>query len=104
MKFYLSSRKPAPETEIMDAQVGVAMDDWGDIPTHEIATSCTEARKQSDGFLPPNSLVVNVWTQERNRRDRIERERQLRIKSSPIPDKTPEEKAAIDAFFKGLKL
>jgi hypothetical protein len=94
-----------PEPETMDAEVGVALEDWDGIPTHELPGVCAEARRRANGFPPPNSLVVDAWQEERERRRRAERDRELyeRATEPPPPPKTPEELAEMDAFFKGLR-
>jgi hypothetical protein len=105
MKFYLSCRKPMPEPEIVDAEVGVALEDWEGIPTHELPGVCTDARRRANGFPPPNSLVVDAWVEERDRRLRVERDRELyeRASEPPPPPLTAEQKAEMDQFFSRLR-
>jgi hypothetical protein len=105
MKFYLSCRKPMPEPEIMDAEVGVALEDWDGIPTHELPEVCAEARRGANGFPPSNSAVVDAWQEVREKRRRVERDRELyeRTNQLPPPPKTPEEIEEINRFFAGIK-
>lgn len=105
MKFYLSCRKPMPEPEIMDAEVGVALEDWEGIPTHELAGACAEARRRANGFPPSNSLVVDAWQEERERRARAERDKALYLRATEPPPKplTEEEKAEMEKFWKQLR-
>lgn len=94
-----------PESEIMDAEVGVALEDWEGIPTHELAAACAEARRRANGFPPANSLVVEAWQEVKERRRRDERDRELyeRTQEPPAPSKTPEEIAELNRFFAGIR-
>ncbi len=89
MKFYLSCRKPIPESEILDAEVAVAMEDWAEIPADRIAGICAEARRTTGDFLPSNGVVIEIWRESNNRnRPPIVRD---------LIDYTPEREAAIKA-------
>lgn len=106
MKFYLSCRKEMPEAAIMDAELGVTMEDWAHIPTHEIPGLCVEARRQCHGFLPSNSLVAELWEEEKHRRFRAEQNRLLYLSPSeaaPEVKRTPEELAEIQKTFEEIR-
>jgi hypothetical protein len=105
MKFYLSCRKPMPEPEIMDAEVGVAMEDWEGVPTHELPEVCAEARRRAGGFPPSNSTVIEAWQEVKDKRRRQERDQDLyeRPRTPPTPPKTAEELAELNRFFDGLR-
>jgi hypothetical protein len=92
-----------PEPQIMDAEVGVALEDWERIPTHELSALCAEARRRSNGFPPSNSLVVDVWAEVLERRNKEAREREMLLPRDTMPDRTPEEKAELDKFFSTLR-
>ncbi len=88
----------------MDAEIGVAMEDWEGVPTHELSEVCAEARRRAKGFPPPNSLVVDVWGEERHRRDKARRDAELYLQDrEPVVERTPEEKAELQKFFDGLR-
>lgn len=89
----------------MDAEVGVALEDWEGIPTHELPEVCADARRSANGFPPTNSAVVEAWADLKERRRRAERDRELyeRAKEPPAPPKTPEEIAALDKLFAGIR-
>src|SRR3990167_9910484 len=101
LKFYISSRREIPEPVMMDAEVSIAVDDWRDIPGDILSEVCAEARRQSRGFLPANSLVLGAWDQWRAQQEKEIREEKMmvRISESSPAKKTPEEIAFAEQFF-----
>lgn len=88
----------------MEAELGVTLEDWHDIPSHELKTICVEARRRCNGFIPANSLVLDIWDEEKRRRAKAARDKALYFPPrKEIPPRTPEEIEEINKWMGKMK-
>ncbi len=100
LKFYISCRREIPEASMMDAEVSVAMEDWQDIPSGRLSEICGEARRRGQGFLPANSLVIDLWAEIWHKEIKAARDRDFQDSLRAVtPQRTEQEKKFIEDFF-----
>lgn len=97
--FYLSSRRPLPESEALEAEVNLAVSDWEEIPSEHILEVCAQARKSSGAFMASNGLVVELW---RKNQAELRRPKSEPFKALPKPKMTEEEISQISAMCRSF--
>jgi hypothetical protein len=65
-------------SEIIDAKVALALEDWAEVPTNWLRRTCARARKQCE-WLPKTSEILSIYrtlrTARRKRRERLQKRR-----------------------------
>ncbi len=46
---------------MLEYEIGLALQDWEEIPTDRIPEIAAEARKQAGEFMPSNGLMAKIW-------------------------------------------
>lgn len=96
MKFYVAFSMNPNETDLL-GKVSLALVDWGEIPTHWLKRTCSQARRTCE-YMPKPAQVIKayreLWTDRRRRVTAVKQARERRA-ILPEPKWSEEQREAI---------